>query len=287
MKILFIGASGMLGKPVAKALMEAGHEVRLLARDTSKLQAIFPNASIINGDILDKFTLTDAMKDMEAVYCNLSVFPSSKKNQAQPEREGIDNILASASQAGVKRISYLSSIVHRYEGLNNFHWWAFQVKASAVRKIKESGIPYLIFYPSTFMETLPYQMVRGSQIATLGKSQMPMWFIAGKDYARQVVKAFQLPQNEIREYDVQGPEPYTFDEAAKVFSNNYRKKKLSLMKVPIGMIRFLSTFNQKLDYGWKICEALNKYPEKFTSENTWRELGKAETTLASYAQSFI
>src|SRR4051812_38904440 len=137
MKILFIGASGMLGKPVAKALMEAGHELRLLARDTSKMQMIFPNAAVMKGDILDKITLTEAMKGMEAVYCNLSVFPSSKKNQAQPEREGIDNMLASASQAGVKRISYLSSIIHRYEGLNNFHWWVFQVKASAIRKIKE------------------------------------------------------------------------------------------------------------------------------------------------------
>ena len=33
MKILFIGATGMLGKPVAKELINSGFDVTLLARD--------------------------------------------------------------------------------------------------------------------------------------------------------------------------------------------------------------------------------------------------------------
>ena len=42
-KILFIGASGMLGKPVALELLRAGFPVTLLARDVEKMQKLFPN----------------------------------------------------------------------------------------------------------------------------------------------------------------------------------------------------------------------------------------------------
>jgi hypothetical protein len=33
-------------------------------------------------------------------------------------------------------------------------------------------------------------------------------------------------------------------------------------------------FIQRFNYGWHICEALNKYPEKMDSQQTWNELGK-------------
>ena len=44
-KILFIGASGMLGKPVALELLRAGFPVTFLARDVEKMQKLFPNAA--------------------------------------------------------------------------------------------------------------------------------------------------------------------------------------------------------------------------------------------------
>ena len=40
-----------------------------------------------------------------------------------------------------------------------------------------------------------------------------------------------------------------------------------------------------MNYAYHICEALNKYPEKFESENTWNDLGKPSITLAEYVTS--
>jgi NADP-dependent 3-hydroxy acid dehydrogenase YdfG len=51
-KILFIGASGMLGKPVALELLRAGFKLTLLARDVEKMQKLFPNAPVAKGDVL-------------------------------------------------------------------------------------------------------------------------------------------------------------------------------------------------------------------------------------------
>ncbi len=283
-KILIIGATGMLGKPVAQALIAAGFNVTLLGRDENKLRASFPHATIIKGDVLDKESLVKALQGQEAVYSNLSVLQTSRQRDPQPEREGIDNIIAAAKQAGIRRLANISSLVHQYNGMNGFRWWAFDIKHAAVEKIKASGIPYTIFYPSTFMETYPYQMMRGNKVAVLGKSIMPMWFIAAADYGRQVARSFAFTDNKSREYAIQGPEAYTFDEANKVFIENYPKAALKTMKVPLGIMKFMGNFSQKFNYGWHICEALNNYPEKFESELAWQELGKPETTLAKFAK---
>lgn len=285
MKILFIGATGMLGKPVAKELIQAGFDITLLGRDISKLQSLFPGIATKQGDVFDKATLAAAMTGMDAVYCNLSVHPSSKEKDPQPEREGIDNIIAAAKETGIKRLACISSLVHFYEGMNGFSWWAFRIKQAASDKLKTSGIPCTLFYPSIFMETLPYQMMRGNKLSLLGKSEAPMWFIAAADYGKQVARSFKIAGNENKEYPVQGQHPYTFDEAGKIFIENYTKAKLKTMKAPIGIMKFLGALSQKINYVWHICEALNKYPEKFESEQTWKELGTPVITLAEYVKS--
>jgi len=284
-KIIVIGATGMLGKPVTKQLINAGFDVTLLVRHHNKAKELFPAAKLANGDVFDKSSLVKAFTSQEIVYLNLSVAQTSKKSQPQPEREGIDNIIAAAKEAGIKRIAYLSSLVHFYNGTNNFNWWAFAIKSSAIEKIKSSGIPYSIFYPSTFMETFPYQMLMGKKIALMGKSQMPMWFIAADDYGQQVAKSFSITENENKEYNIQGLHAYTMDEAGKIFIDNYKKAKLKTMTAPMGVVKFFGNFIQKANYGWHICEALNKYPEKFVSQPTWNELGTPTTLLADYAAS--
>jgi hypothetical protein len=127
--------------------------------------------------------------------------------------------------------------------------------------------------------------MRGNKIAMPGNSIMPMWFIAAADYGRQVARSFEIAGNENKEYPIQGPEAYTFDEANKIFIANYSKAKLKTMKAPIGIMKFLGHFNQKFNYGWHICEALNKYPEKFESELAWKELGTPQITLAEFART--
>ena len=274
----------MLGKPVALELLRAGFPVTLLARDVEKMQKLFPKIPIVKGDVFDITSLEAAMAGQEIVYLNLSVAQSSKKNEPQPEREGINNIIEAAKKTNIKRIVYLSSLIKNYEGMNGFNWWAFQIKQAAVNAIKKAGLNYSIFYPSTFMECLDKQMLQGTRIMLAGKSEAPMWFIAGKDYGVQVAWAMKKAGDTNQEYVVQGLEPFTSDEAAKVFIEN-AKSKIKIMRAPLAPLKYLGVFNQRMNYAYHICEALNKYPEKFESENTWNDLGKPSTTLAEYIAS--
>ena len=283
-KILFIGASGMLGKPVALELLRASFEVSLLGRDVEKLQKLFPNITVFKGDVFDVASLEAAMKGHDIVYLNLSVVQSSKKSDRQTEREGMANIITAAKKTGIKRIAYLSSLIKNYQGMNGFKWWSFEIKQAAVDAIKRSGLNYSIFYPSTFMECLDQQMLQGTRLMLAGKSEAPMWFIAAKDYGVQVAWAMKKADDSNQEYVIQGWEPYTFDEAAKVFCENY-KTPVKILRAPLTPIRLLGFINQRMNYAYHICEALNKYPEKFESQNTWDELGKPSTTLSEYVAS--
>jgi len=275
----------MLGKPVTKELVKTGFDVKILTRNIPKMQELFPSIKNVGGDVFDRKSLANAMEGREIVYVNLSIQQDSKKTDPQQEKEGVDNIIAAARETGIKRIAYLSSLIKNYNGMKGFSWWAFDIKESAINKIKNSGIPFTIFYPSTFMETFPFQMIRGNKIMMIGQSVAPMWFIAAEDYAKQVAKSFQLDDSENKEYAVQGPEPFTFDEAARIIIKNHSKSNLKVMKAPMAILKFLGLFNPRLNYGTNICDALNKYPEKFESEKTWQELGKPSITLAEYAKS--
>ena len=89
-------------------------------------------------------------------------------------------------------------------------WWVLDVWRSAIARIKGSGIPYTIFYPTNFMETLPQRHMLGRTFVMTGWSRKRNWWIAGRDFGRQVARSFALPEAANREYAVQGPEPMSY-----------------------------------------------------------------------------
>lgn len=285
-KIALIGATGKLGKPVTEALLHAGYQITVLARTPEKARQIWGDkVEIVPGDVRNPADLQRLLQGQEGLYINLSVVPHSSEKDFQPERDGIPNIIAAAQAARIRRIGYLSAIVQRYQGTNGFHWWVFDIKNKAVAAIKTSGIPYTVFYASNFMDNFAEGNYRqGKRILLAGESRQPMYFIAASDYGKQVAEAFQKDTDTSFEYDIQGPEPFTADEAAAVFIKNYVKGKLIISKAPLGLLRFFGNFNKTMHYGAHIIEALNNYPETFTAQGTWDDLGEPALTLSAFAR---
>jgi hypothetical protein len=287
-KIAIIGATGMLGQPVTHQFINAGFEVSILVRNAEKAKKLFgTSVQIFKGDLSDIDSIGQFLHGQDQLYLNLSVEPDSGKNDFQPEREGLDNILQAIKNSSLKRIAYLSSLVHFYQGQNNFNWWVFDIKKKAVEKIKGSGVAFSIFYPSMFMECFDKGAYRqGNNIMLAGTSKYKMFLIAGNDYGKQVVNAHLMVSGN-HEYIIQGQEGYIADDAAKFYIDNYHKTKVKIMKMPISIMKFFGMFTNKFNYGAHIVDALNNYPEKFEAEKTWQDLGKPQTKFIDYIKNSL
>jgi uncharacterized protein YbjT (DUF2867 family) len=285
MRIAVIGATGLLGKPVTQELINAGFTVTVLSRHPEQAQKLFPMARVVKADLRDSESLLVGLRGQDAIYLNLSILQTEAPDDFHTETDGLENLLPVAKKLRIRRIGYLSSLVMRYQGVNGFRWWVFDVKHEAVRKLKTSGIPYTIFYPSTFMETLPNQ-VQAGRLMLGGLSPVRLWFVAAHDYGRLVARALQRSGTENCEYVVQGPEALTYAEAAEVFAKNVVSKRLSTLVLPMSLLRFFGRFSRRADYGAHILEALNRYPEHFEADRTWHDLGKPTITVAEFARQF-
>jgi uncharacterized protein YbjT (DUF2867 family) len=282
MKISVIGASGMLGWPVTTALADAGFTVTALSRNLKSTRK-HPNLNWMSGDLNNPESIRKLLEGNDAVHLNLSVKQHEKQTDWHAEEQGLENLLRIAQEVNLKHVSYLSSLIMNYQGMNGFDWWVFRLKQRAVETIRHSGISASIFYPSTFMETLVHQYKAGPFMLLAGVSKHKQYFIAAEDYAQQVVESYKLNLNGFQEYVVQGPDAFTTEEAVTIFKQNTVAKLITL-RAPLGLLKFYGGFLQKMNYGYHILEALNNYPEKFEAETTWQQLGKPKITLEEFSK---
>lgn len=282
--IAIIGATGLLGKPVAHQLISAGFNVTIITRNIEKARAMFVDAKIVYGDLSDKTSLLKALEGQETVYLNLHIKPNVRRNDFIAETDGLMNFLEVAKQIGVKRIAYLSSMVKDVQSETKFKWWVFEAKQKAVQLIKGAGLPYTIFVSSSFMENFTKEggFMQANNLNLVGKSKVKLFWISANDYAKQVVKSFELLTDENREYYVQGPKCHTTEEALNIFRRYYLLKKLNIVKIPMGSLFLMSRFSARLDYAYRLLKAKNQYDEKFKAQFTWDELGRPTETIEAF-----
>jgi farnesol dehydrogenase len=112
-KVLLTGGTGFLGRRVAAALAAGGHELRVLARPSSRLEGLPPGTETVTGDVTDGASLERAAAGCEAV---LHMAALVKMWVPDPESfdavnvSGLENALAAAASAGA-RLVYTSSFI--------------------------------------------------------------------------------------------------------------------------------------------------------------------------------
>ena len=235
-KILVVGATGMLGEPVARQLKSDGFQVRVLSRSAERARNRFGDGfEAIGGDVEDPASLDSALQTCQGVHINLNGM-----QDPDMERRGTENVLQVALKVGIQRVTYLSGASVCEENC----WYAgTKAKFQAEAAIRASGIPYTVFRAHYFMESMKY-LVRGNMALIIGKHPHPYYWAAAADYARLVSKAYATPAAANKTLYVCGPEALTMRQAMQIFTR-IAYPEARFMNMPLWMAALIARLGNR------------------------------------------
>jgi uncharacterized protein YbjT (DUF2867 family) len=210
--ILVVGGTGLLGVPVTRQLQADGFDVRVYTRDLEKVRRKLGGAvAAVQGNVADTAALDRAIAGCAGVHVNLRGRPVGENSFERAERQGVENVIAAAVRAGVRRLTYLSDL----HGLapENHDLPQIAVKLASEAAIRASGLSYAIFRATVFMESLSHASREGRLVAPLVHSRYHL--LAAGDYARMVSRWYQSAPPVNRELAVYGPQAVEFHDAVR------------------------------------------------------------------------
>ena len=234
--VLVVGATGMLGRPVAERLRADGFAVRVLARDPAKAaQVLRDGYEIVQGAVEDPESLRAALEGCYGVHVSLKAGPE----RGEPERiehQGTARVAAMAAERGVRRITYLSGcfVDEAHAGTSE----AEAAKWRAEQAIERSGVPYTILKPTYFMETLPLH-VQGKVAVVLGRQPHPWHMLAAGDFAGIISHVFSNDALPSARHFVFGPEAITIADALRRYCDTVEGGK-RVLTAPLPVMKALN-----------------------------------------------
>lgn len=105
MRVAIFGASGRTERPLVEQALAAGHEVRALVRDPSKLPISHGRLAVVRGDVLDTTRVEETIAGTDAV---LSALGQTKTSPKDVQTRGTENVVAAMEKHDVRRLVSLT-----------------------------------------------------------------------------------------------------------------------------------------------------------------------------------
>jgi uncharacterized protein YbjT (DUF2867 family) len=192
--VLVAGATGRTGSAVVTQLLAEGYTVRALVRDpVTARAALGDQVTYVTGDVTAPATLAPAMQGADAVISAIGA--KGAKGPSRPEvidYEGVRNLAAAASAAGVKQFVLVSSraVTQKDHPLNRMFGDVLIWKLKGEDALRASGVPYTIIRPGGLSNAKPgestFVFEQGDKVT--GQST-----IARADVATICVQALKYP----------------------------------------------------------------------------------------------
>jgi NADH dehydrogenase len=150
MKTMVAGGTGLLGREITRALLDAGHEVSVMARRRPGADSLDARATWASGDVTDPASLADPLRGIQVVvdavqFHNSPIEDPKKGNTFERiDLGGTKNLADAAKAAGVGHFVGISGASAAADA--KYRWLRY--KWQEEQHIKASGLRYTIFRPS-------------------------------------------------------------------------------------------------------------------------------------------
>jgi uncharacterized protein YbjT (DUF2867 family) len=219
LKVLVTGATGNTGSLLVPALLKAGVDVRVFARNEAKAKPLRDlGAEVVIGDLDEPATILPAIRNVDKIYL-LTWNGETAPKQAQ-------NVINAAKYETVPHI-----IRHSMWGPDNSRIIKEGYKIDEM--IKSSGLQWTIMKPTFFMQNtmMAAQSISSDGVIYWDMKDGKLGMIDVRDVADAAFAVITGGGHEGKSYILTGPEAISFNNVASAFSK-VLDKEVKYVNVP-------------------------------------------------------
>jgi uncharacterized protein YbjT (DUF2867 family) len=221
-KVLVYGATGDQGYPLMAQLREAGLQVTAASREPDSLKGTeFADVETVYADFSDLDSLINASQGIDGIAMNLPFLYDVEK-----ARGIAANIMAAATQAGVRKIVFNTSCVVTDKDLGI---GAHDGRRAIEDEIEKSGLEYAVIRSTVFMDNLTRRwakpsIVNSDMISYPAAETLKVSWVCLDDVAKCMVAALTNDKVKHEKILVGGPQALTGPEIASILTEQSGRK---------------------------------------------------------------
>lgn len=281
--ILIVGATGLLGRATALALLAQGHTVRALVRDPMRAVDLHrAGAHLVVGDLTDATSLEAACTGVKSLFaCAHALYGRGRNRSVQVDDVGHSALIGAARDIGVRHFIYTSALGASDDHPIDFYRTKFEIEGA----VRDSGMGWTILRPSSFMEQHVHRyngqrLLEQGHTVIVGPGTQPRNFVAVRDVAAFAVQALTDTRLRSRTLEIGGPDNLGNLEVAAMYAVRARRGRIH--HLPIAVARGLAAAVRPLHEGWARALDLAALTESQMHE-TWQ----AQDLLAEFPRQLM
>lgn len=296
MKLLVVGATGTLGRQIARRALEEDREVRCLVRNPRKATFLKEwGAELVQGDLCKPETLASALEGIDIIIDAATTRATESARLQQVDWYGKVNLIQAAQKANIQRFIFFSIL--NAEDFPDVP--LMDIKRCTEKFLTESGLNYTILRPCGFMQGLIGQYavpILDNQAVWVTGESTPIAYMDTLDIAKFTTRVLDVPATENRTFPIVGTRAWTADEVINLCERlSNRTAKIS--RIPIGFLRGMRRIVGFFQWGWNVSDRLaftevlaSGKPLNASMDEVYEILDldpKDTTTLEAYLQEYF
>ena len=238
MNLLVVGATGTLGRQVARRALDQGYQVRCLVRNLRKASFLKEwGAELVKGNICDPTTLPPALEGIDAVIDAATARASDSLSIKQVDWEGKVNLIKAVKASEIKRYIFFSILdAEKYPNVP-----LMDIKHCTELFLAQSDLDYTILKLCGFMQGLISQYaipILDNQAVWVTGESSSIAYMDTQDIAKFAVRTLEVPETEKQTFPVVGSRAWSTEEIINLCEQlSGRNAKIS--RLSLGVLRLM------------------------------------------------